>query len=467
MPDRGSPSTAADDPVRSTTRQTITVTQLLARSPLGARRTAYIVIGFFCVLLDGVDIGAWGFVYPHLVRDWGAGPGQITTMVTAGYITLALGALVVGPCADRWGRKPTLLVSILLFGGAMVAAASATDIVTIGVLRAVACFGLGAVFPSAIALVSEFLPQRRKALLVAIVFAGFPLGQAVVGYLAAFIVPTFGWQVLLLVGGILGLALVPVVWLFLPESIALLLRRTGDDPRAARTVDTIARSTGVHGPVELVVDRDPADEWDRGGVRTVLSRKVLLTSVVVWYGYLANCTVTYVLIGYLPLIMANMAMDASASGQVIGLAGWGGAIGSLVIGYAMSRVGQYRALVAGLVLTAVAVAAVAVGTWTLGGLLVLGFLWGLLNAGSNGGMNAFAASAFPTRARGTGLAWMHSAGKLGAIAAGLFGGLMIGAGWGIGAIFVSFAVPVLIAAAGFALLGLRQRTPSPIGEDHS
>jgi AAHS family 4-hydroxybenzoate transporter-like MFS transporter len=467
MPYRGSPSTAAGDPVRSTPRQAITVTQLIAGSPLGARRTAYIVIGFFCVLLDGVDIGAWGFVYPHLVRDWGASPGQITTMVTAGYITLALGALVVGPCADRWGRKPTLLVSIVLFGGSMVAAAFTTDIVTIGVLRSVACFGLGAVFPSAIALVSEFLPRRRKALLVTIVFAGFPLGQSVVGYLAAFIVPSFGWQVLMLVGGILGLVLVPVVWLFLPESIALILRRRSDDPRAARTVDAIARSTGVSEPVDLVLDRDPDDEANRGGVRTVLSRKVLLTSVVVWYGYLANCTVTYVLIGYLPLIMANMAMDASASGQVIGLAGWGGAIGSLVVGYAMSRVGQYRALVAGLVLTAVAVGVVAVGTWTLGGLLVLGFFWGLLNGGSNAGMNAFAASAFPTRGRGTGVAWMHSAGKIGAIAAGLFGGLMIGAGWGIGAIFVSFAIPVLMAAAGFALLGLRQRTASPIGDDHS
>ena len=75
-------------------------------------------------------------------------------------------------------------------------------------------------------------------------------------------------------------------------------------------------------------------------------------------------------------------------------------------------------------------------------------------------MHAFAASAFPDHARATGVAWMHLAGKHGAILAGLLGGLMIGAGWVIGAIFLSFAVPLVIAAGAFALLAYRTR-PRP------
>ncbi|MEU7811133.1 aromatic acid/H+ symport family MFS transporter [Pseudonocardia sp. NPDC049154] len=448
-------------PASPTAGQSLTVTELIASGPLGGRRIGYIVIGFLCVLLDGIDIGAWGFVYPHLVADWGTPAGQITTVVTAGYVTLALGALIAGPCADRFGRKPTLIVSVILFGGAMTAAAFATDITTLGVLRSIACLGLGAVFPSAIALVSEFMPLRRKAFLVTVVFCGFPLGQAVVGYLAAFIVPSFGWQVLLLIGGMAGLALVPLTLSILPESVALQMQRPNRLARAERTAETIARSMGVTRQITLtpqVRDPEESEAAGRGGVRTVLSRKVILTSIVVWYAYLANCTITYVLIGYLPLIMATMGMDASESGQVIGLLGWGGAIGSLLIGYAMSRIGNHRTLVLSLALTAVSIAVVAFGAWPLAALLVLGFVWGLLNGGANAGMNAFAASAFPTHARGTGVAWMHSAGKLGAIAAGLVGGLMIGAGWGIGAIFLSFALPVLIAAAGFALLALTQPT---------
>ena len=60
-------------------------------------------------------------------------------------------------------------------------------------------------------------------------------------------------------------------------------------------------------------------------------------------------------------------------------------------------------------------------------------------------MHAFAASAFPDHARATGVAWMHSASKLGTILAGLLGGPMIGAGWVVRAIFLSFAVPLVIA----------------------
>lgn len=128
----------------------------------------------------------------------------------------------------------------------------------------------------------------------------------------------------------------------------------------------------------------------------------------------------------------------------------------------MSRFGNYRTLIIALTLTAVSISAVAFGDWQLSGLLVLGLVWGILNAGSNGGMNAFASEVFPPTARATGVSWMHSAGKLGAILSGLLGGVMIAAGWGIGAIFISMAIPLLIAVAGFAWLGYRNQPRTAI-----
>ena len=442
-----------------TTAPLLTIRKLIDSSPLGRRRMSIIVVGFLCVLLDGIDIGAWGFVYPRLIADWGATVGQVTVVATVGYVTLALGALIAGPLADRFGRKPTLLASIALFGGGLLVAGFATNIETIGICRAVACAGLGAVMPAVITLVSEYLPLKRRSFLVTIVFCGFPLGQSVVGYMAAFIVPNFGWSSLLIVGGVAGLALIPLTAAVLPESLALLLRRPNQQHRVERIVDTIARSVGEARPVTITaVDLIPASPSRReGGVGLVLSRQLLPTSLIVWFAYLVNCTVTYMLIGYLPLIMAQMGMDASGSGQIVGMAGWGGVMGSLLIGYAMSRFGNYRTLIIALTLTAVSISAVAFGDWQLSGLLVLGLVWGILNAGSNGGMNAFASEVFPPTARATGVSWMHSAGKLGAILSGLLGGVMIAAGWGIGAIFISMAIPLLIAVAGFAWLGYRNR----------
>lgn len=436
----------------------LTVRDLLDSTRLGGRRVALILVGFLCVLLDGIDIGVWGFVYPHVVADWGVTVQQVTVVATSGYITLAVGALVAGPLADRFGRKPTLLVSVALFAVSLLVAGVATSFETIGLCRAIACAGLGAVMPTAITLVSEYLPTKRKALLVTIVFCGFPLGQALVGYMAAFIVPTLGWPSLLIVGGVAGLVLLPLIALFIPESLTMLMNDPQRRPRAERIVGRLARSLQEERPISANVEPgSTGTPMLEGGIRTVLSRRLLLTSVVVWFAYLVNCTVTYVLIGYLPLIMAQMGTGAAGSGQVIGMAGWGGLIGSLIIGYTMSRFNQYKVLIIGLAMTAASIAIVAFGQWPLSALLALGLVWGLLNGGSNGGMNAFASDAFPPHARATGVSWMHSAGKLGAILSGLFGGLMIAAGWGIGAIFVAFAVPLLIAAGGFAVLAIKQR----------
>lgn len=437
----------------------LTIRQLLDSSPLGRRRLSIIFVGFLCVLLDGIDIGAWGFVYPRLVADWGATVGQVTVVATAGYVTLALGALIAGPLADRFGRKPTLLASIALFGGGLLAAGFATNIETVGICRAVACAGLGAVMPAVITLVSEYLPLKRRSLLVTIVFCGFPLGQSVVGYLAAYVVPNFGWSSLLIIGGIAGLALIPLTAVVLPESLALLLRNPRNQHRVETIVNTIARSAGEKRTIiTTAADLAPHTTSRRkGGVGLVLSRQLLPTSLLVWFAYLVNCTITYMLIGYLPLIMAQMGMDASGSGQIVGMAGWGGVIGSLLIGYAMSKFGNYRTLIVALTLTAISISAVAFGEWELSGLLILGLVWGILNAGSNGGMNAFAAEVFPPTARATGVSWMHSAGKFGAILSGLLGGVMIAAGWGIGAIFISMAIPLLLVVVGFAVLGIRNQ----------
>lgn len=446
----------------STQSPSLTVRDLLDVDRLGGRRAALILVGFLCVLLDGIDIGVWGFVYPHVIADWGVSVQQVTVVATAGYVTLAMGALVAGPLADRFGRKPTLLISVALFAVSLLVAGAASSFETIGICRAIACAGLGAVMPTAITLVSEYLPKKRRALLITVVFCGFPLGQAVVGYMAAFIVPTLGWPSLLIVGGVAGLILIPLIALFLPESLTMLIRNPRHQQRAERVLVKIARSLRQEVPAIAAVEPiSPEASAGTGGIRTVLSRKLLLTSTVVWFAYLVNCTVTYVLIGYLPLIMAQMGTGAAGSGQVIGMAGWGGLIGSIVIGYTMSRFGHYRVLIIGLALTAVSIAIVAFGQWPLPALLALGLVWGILNGGSNGGMNAFASEVFPPHARATGVSWMHSAGKLGAILSGLFGGLMIAGGWGIGAIFISFAIPLLIAAAGFGLLAAKRPVEAP------
>ena len=129
-----------------------------------------------------------------------------------------IGALVAGPSSDRFGRKIVLTASIFLFGLFTILAAYATSPLQMGILRLLAGTGMGAAMPNATTRLSEYAPQRRRSLLITIMFTGFNLGSAVIGFTAAYMIPLHGWRSVLLLGGAVPLLLVPVTLLLLPES---------------------------------------------------------------------------------------------------------------------------------------------------------------------------------------------------------------------------------------------------------
>src|SRR5205085_6709284 len=99
-------------------------------------------------------------------------------VLSASLIGMAIGALVAGPCADRFGRKPVLLLSVLAFGLFSLASGYANSITSLTVWRFLTGLGLGAATPIATTLLSESSPTRRRSLLLNGMFCGFTLGAA-------------------------------------------------------------------------------------------------------------------------------------------------------------------------------------------------------------------------------------------------------------------------------------------------
>ena len=83
--------------------------------------------------------------------------------------------------------------------------------------------------PNAIAMTSEYNPHRRRATMVMIMFCGFSIGAALGGFLAADLIPRFGWRSVFLVGGIAPLIMVPILVWRLPESVRF-VATTGQAP---------------------------------------------------------------------------------------------------------------------------------------------------------------------------------------------------------------------------------------------
>lgn len=213
---------------------------------------------FLIVAMDGFDTAAIGFIAPALAHDWQLSPAQLSPILGAALAGLALGAFAAGPLADRFGRKSVLLLSVLFFGGWSLASAYAGSVETLALLRFLTGLGLGGAMPNTITLTSEYCPRRHRALMVTAMFCGFTLGSALGGLLAARMVPALGWESVLLLGGGLPLASLPLLWACLPESVRFLARRAPDAARLRRILERLGRlPDGWAGRLEL-----PADESD-------------------------------------------------------------------------------------------------------------------------------------------------------------------------------------------------------------
>ncbi|WP_279609893.1 MFS transporter, partial [Burkholderia gladioli] len=176
----------------------------------------------------------------------------------AGLFGLTVGSFLFGPLADRVGRKRVIAISLLLFGLGSLACAFAPSAGWLVALRFLTGAGLGGAMPNAITLCSEFSPAKGRAMRVTLMFCGFTLGLAGGGLVASLLLPSFGWQGVFVFGGLFPLLLVPVIWIWLPESLRFMAGKPSHEAEARRV---IARLSGdANTPIErLVPEGEQAD----------------------------------------------------------------------------------------------------------------------------------------------------------------------------------------------------------------
>ncbi len=93
--------------------EAVDVRQLINQGTLSGGQIRLIVLCFIVVALDGMDIALMGFIAPTLKTAWHVSTHQLGVVISAALIGLALGAMVAGPLADRFGRRLMIIFSVL------------------------------------------------------------------------------------------------------------------------------------------------------------------------------------------------------------------------------------------------------------------------------------------------------------------------------------------------------------------
>lgn len=385
-----------------------------------------LVLCALAALFEGFDNQSMGVAAPRLIPEFGLSPGTTSWVFSAATIGLFIGAIVGGRLADRVGRKPILIASLMVMGLCSVATALAVNVETLLLARFLTGLGLGGAMPNFIALSAEMVEPRKRIAVVTVVTAALPFGGALAGMLALSHGVGWDWRVIFYVGGIgpivLALAKIPLLRESTERSV---LARDGKTGEA-----TLRQALFADGRTGMTLQ--------------------------LWCGFFFNQLILLLMLNWLPTLFVRLSFShAAASWAAICFNLSGSFIGAL-IARACAGPGRstwvtlnYLGIVAALMLlysgsnVEVALFGCALaGATIIGGQLVV---------------YALAPMSYSADVRSTGVGAAVAVGRLGSVVGPLYAGGLLALGAASSAVLVGI-IP-FVALGGAAVFALaRQRT---------
>ena len=429
------------------------VQQFIDQHPFSPLQKRVLALCFLVVAIDGFDTASIGFIAPALRGEWGLSAAALAPLFGAGLFGLMAGALLLGPMADRFGRKPVLLLSVAFFGLTSLLSAFADNMTTLLVLRFLTGLGLGGAMPTTITLTSEYCPQARRASLVTLMFCGFTIGSALGGLVAAQLLATVGWRGILTIGGVIPLLLVPALLFALPESLRwMVLRGRGASTAAQGIMRKIANTAQAMPPLTVSDVKLP------GSPVTQLFRPGLIGgTLLLWSTFFMSLLIIYLLSSWLPTILNGAGHSLSQASFISSAFQIGGTLGAILLGRWMDRYRPHRVLATAYLAAAACIVVVGMATQNVPLLVLAVFGVGFGVSGSQVGANALAAAFYPTTSRATGVSWASAIGRSGSVLGSMVGGALLAAELSTQTIFLMLAVPAVLAALALLAMGRLQR----------
>lgn len=432
------------------------VTKLIDDRGLSRFQIAVVLLCGLVAMLDGADTTSIAIAAATIAGLLNFPMSAFGLVFAAGTLGAMLGAMTFGPLADRFGRKRLLIVATVLFGVFTFLIAHADSYSTLVLYRFLAGLGLGGATPCFLALVSEYVPRQVRGTVVSVLWAAFPLGIMLGGFLNSYLVTAFGWQMIFYVGGALPLAVAALLTAMLPESLQFLIGRRGDTRQAGRILARMAPGA-VGRDAFLTVARDTLPGIP---VKHLFSEGRALSTIALWVPFFAAFGVLSAVVFFTPALLRSATGIASAASNgalVNAFHGLGALLGMALAGQLVDRFGARKVLGAALVVGAACTAAlgpsVASVPLAAAATALIGFFVGI--AGS--GCIALAAIIYPPEIRATGIEWGMAMGRGGQVAAPLAAGQIIGA-TGDGSLMLLVMAAALIVSIIFVfLLGRTQR----------
>lgn len=419
----------------------VTVASLIDSRAVGALQCRAFGLAALSLVVEGYDTQALAYIAPILSKEWSLPTGAFGPVFAAGLIGSALGSIALAPLADRAGRKSVLVAAAVAVGIMTLLCTTAQSLHALEWLRLFTGLGLGAALPNALALISEYAPERKRTTIVAVTFSGLALGAALGGVVATQLVPLFGWRSVFAAGGIATLLLCPLLLWKLPESLRYLVLRDSNSWQARATLRQLV-GAGSSDRIELVAEQQVVNSQ---GARPLLSEGRAVATIT--YACLAFFTLLtlYLLNNWLPTLIHAMGFPINQAAWATAAFQLGGILGAVTLGLLADRLESIRVVVTAYLAAAAIIAAIAFAQApTLVALAAFGA--GFTVVGAQSCNNAMLAGVYPTACRGRALGVNLTIGRIGSIVGPSVTGWLLLLQIPPQQVLLLAAVPALIAA---------------------
>lgn len=374
---------------------------------------------FAVALMEGLDLQAPGIAAQGILAEYGFDRLQMGWVFSAGIFGMLPGAFIGGRLADRYGRKIVLMGSVALFGIFSLVTAHAPELYTLLLARFLTGVGLGASLPNLIAVASEAAGKSFRSTAVSMMYCGVPLGAALAALVGMFSEQT-EWRLVFYIGGVVPLAIVVLLALFLTETAKFAVKDS---------------------------DEQPVQE----SLNSVLFRQNTVPTMTLWVSLFFTLMVTYILINWLPSLLVGQGYTGKQASMIVLTMQIGAALGTLALGYLTDRLAVWKMSM--IIYIGMAISLVSLyASPTLGLTMVAGFLAGIFTTGGQSVIYGLAPLYYQEKSRATGVGSAVAVGRIGAMTGPLVAGKMLAMGLGVYGVFLACAPGILLATGSLCIL---------------
>ena len=433
------------------------ILERLENLPVGSFHYKLLVVTGLGWLFDSMDTGLISFVLPILAKEWGLSPEQVGWIGSIGLIGMALGAVLAGTIADRFGRKNVFAATVILYSVATGLCAVAWSYESLLTFRFLVGFGLGGELPVAATLMSEYAPTALRGRFIVLLESFWGVGWLVAALISYLLIPTFGWHVAFIIGAMPALY-VFLIRLHMPESIRYLISK-GKVDEAQQIILSLEKKLGV---VSKPFDKEFVEESTpifNLNVFTLWKPSFRVRTLMLWLTWFGIVFSYYGIFMWLPSIVFTQGFEVVKTFEYVLIMTLAQLPGYFAAAWLVDLIGRRLTLSSFLLMSGIC-AYFFGNASTATELLMWGAAMSFFNLGAWGVIYTYTPELYPTAIRALGSGWAAGFGRIGGMIAPMLVGVLIAHGAQMNFIFVMFASVFVIISVIVLSLGIESKKKS-------